>query len=227
MFRLIAYILTGIFLIFLLILYLLYLSAQRVPEFYKKSLGVDPEVQQVRNREMLHKVGDLNNAVQRVGEPWRAVFTAEDVNAYFAVELAKEGANFFPKEIIEPRLMFSDRQVDLACQVMRGTFSGTLHLSLGLTLPEPNRLVIRVKKAKLGKLPISKEIPVKFLENAFKEKSYRVQQGTEAGDPTITVLFDIEYDNKRSVLLDGITFQDGRVQISGTTEQSPNNGIDR
>ncbi|MDR2437889.1 MAG: hypothetical protein LBE12_00775 [Planctomycetaceae bacterium] len=219
-FRLIAYILTGIFLIFLLILYLLYLSAQRLPDFYKKSLAVDPEIQQLRNKEMLYKIGDLNNAIQKINEPWQAVFTADDLNAYFAVELTKEGSNLFPKEIVEPRLTFSDRQVDFACQVMRGTFSGTLHLSLGLTLPEPNRLVIRIKKSQLGKLPISKEVSAKFLMNALKEKSYQVQQGIEAGDPTITVVFNIKYDNKHFVLLDDIIFQDGSVHLSGTTEQS-------
>jgi hypothetical protein len=159
----------------------------------------------------------LNNAIQKIGESWQAVFTEDDLNAYFAVELTKEGANLLPKEIIEPRLTFSDRQIDFACQIQRGAFSGTLHLSLGLTLPEPNRFVIRIKNAKLGKLPISKEIPIKFLVKALEEKSYQVQQGTEAGDPTITVVFDIKYDNKRFVLLDGITFQDGSVHLSGTT----------
>ncbi|MDR1142147.1 MAG: hypothetical protein LBL62_10675, partial [Planctomycetaceae bacterium] len=91
-FRLIAYILTGIFLIFLLILYSLYLSAQRLPDFYKKSLAVDPAIQQLRNKETLHKIGDLNNAIQKIGESWQAVFTEDDLNAYFAVELTKEGA---------------------------------------------------------------------------------------------------------------------------------------
>ncbi|MDR0337589.1 MAG: hypothetical protein LBI18_10915 [Planctomycetaceae bacterium] len=220
LFRLIAYVLTGIFLIFLLILYSLYLSAQRLPDFYKKSLAVDPEIQQLRNKETLHKMGNLNNAFQKIGEPWQAVFTADDLNAYFAVELAKENANLFPKEIVEPRVTFSDRQVDLACQILRGAFSGTLHLSLGLTFPEPNRLVIRIKNARLGKLPISREIPTKFLVKAFEEKSYQVQQGTEAGDPTITVVFDLKYDNKRLILLDGITFQEDRVSLSGTTEQT-------
>jgi hypothetical protein len=218
-FRLIAYILTGIFLILLLILYSLYLSAQRLPDFYKKTLAVDDAIQQLRNNEMRHKIGNFNNALQKVGESWQAVFTAEDMNAYFAVELTKEGANLFPNEIIEPRLAFSDRQVDFACQITQGSFSGVLHLTLGLTLPEPNRLMIRIKNAKLGKLPISKEIPVKFLVQAFEKKSYQVQQGKESGDPVITVTLNMQYGKNCLVLLDGITFQDGIVHLSGTTEQ--------
>jgi hypothetical protein len=217
-FRLIAYILTGIFLILLLILYSLYLSAQRLPDFYKKSLAVDAEIQQLRNNEMRHKIGNFNNALQKVGEPWQAVFTAEDMNAYFAVELAKEGTNLVPNDIIEPRLAFSNRQVDIACQVTRGSFTGILHLTLGLTLPEPNRLMIRIKNAQLGKLPISKEIPVKFLVQAFEKKSYSVQQGTEAGDPVITVILNMPYGKNCLVLLEGITFQDGAVHLSGTTK---------
>ncbi|MDR0609215.1 MAG: hypothetical protein LBG58_03825 [Planctomycetaceae bacterium] len=217
-FRLIAYILTGIFLILLLILYLLYLSAQRLPDFYKKNLAVGEEIQQLRNKEMRYKIGHLNNAFQKVGESWQAFFTAEDLNAYFAVELAQEGANLFPNEITEPCLTFSDRQVDFACRITQGSFSGILHLTLGLTLPEPNRLMIRIKNAKLGRLPISKEIPVKFLVQAFEEKSYQVQQGKESGDPVITVILDMQYGKNCLVLLDGIIFQDGTVHLSGTTE---------
>ncbi|MDR0704525.1 MAG: hypothetical protein LBF88_06000, partial [Planctomycetaceae bacterium] len=159
--------------------------------------------------------------LQKVGEPWQAVFTAEDMNAYFAVELSKKGANFFPNEITQPRLAFSDRQVDFACQITQGSFSGILHFTLGLTLPEPNRLMIRIKNAKLGKLPISKEIPVKFLVQTL-EKKYQIQQGTEAGDPVITVILNMKYGKNCFVLLDGIIFQDGMVHLSGTTEL-PNN----
>ncbi|MDR0704796.1 MAG: hypothetical protein LBF88_07385, partial [Planctomycetaceae bacterium] len=61
-FRLIAYILTGIFLILLLILYLLYLSAQRLPDFYKKTLAVGDEIQLLRHSEMRYKIGGFNNA---------------------------------------------------------------------------------------------------------------------------------------------------------------------
>jgi hypothetical protein len=220
-FRFIAYILVGICLILLLILYLLYLSAQRLPDFYKKALAVDDTIQRLRNDEMRYKIGNFNNALQKVGESWQAVFTTEDMNAYFAVELAKEGANLLPDEITEPRLAFSERQVDFACQITQSSFSGILHLTLRLTLPEPNRLAIRIKNAKLGKLPISKEIPVKFLVQTLEKKSYSVQQGQEAGDPVITVLLNMQY-GKNLVFLDGITFQDGTVHLSGTTEQPSN-----
>jgi hypothetical protein len=218
-FRLIAYSLTGVLLILLLVLYSLYLSAQRLPDFYKKSLTVDRETLEHRNKMMLQKIGNLNNDLQKPGESWQTAFTADDLNAYFAVELTKEGANLFPKEIAEPRLAFSDRQADFACRIEQGSFSGVLHLTLGLAIPEPNRFLIRIKGAKLGKLPVSKEIPAAFLAEALEKKSYPVQRGTEGGDPTISVTINTHYGKDRLVLLDGIVFQNGAVQITGSTEK--------
>jgi hypothetical protein len=217
-FRLIAYLLLGIFLILLLVLYLLYFSAQRLPDFYRKTLAVDWETQEQRNKKMREKITALNNDLQKTGTPWQANFTADDLNAYVAVEQAKEGSHLFPKEIVEPRFAFSDRQADFACRVEQGTLSGILHLSLGLTLPEPNRFVIQVKSAKLGKLPISKEIPAKIIVETFEKESYPVEYGVKDGDPTITVTIDIKYKNNRLVLLDGVVLQNETIQLSGSTE---------
>jgi hypothetical protein len=219
-FRFISYVLLGVIFLFLLILYSLYLSAQRLPDFYKKSLTVDRDTQEFRNELMSQKIDRLNDDLQNTGSPWQTQFTSDDLNAYFAVELSqeKDGENLLPKEIYEPRLTFSDQQTEFACRIEHGSFSGILHLTLALTLPESNRLKIRILNAKLGKLPISKEIPLRYLVEALEKKSYSVQQGTEAGDPTVTITLDVKYASG-SVQLDHLIFQNGTIQLSGSTEE--------
>ncbi len=48
-----------IILIFLLIVYALYLSAQRLPDFYKEALAVSPELRQIQNEKMQDKIIDF------------------------------------------------------------------------------------------------------------------------------------------------------------------------
>lgn len=220
LFRLISYVLLGVLLLFLLIVYSLYLSAQRLPDFYKESLAVSPELRQVQNKRMREKIINLNNSVQNTGKPWSIQFSEDDLNAYFAVELAREGSNILPRDITEPRLTFSDRQLDFACRVEQGSLAGILHLMVGLEIPEPNRLSIRIKNARLGKLPISREIPAKMLAEALEKAGYKVRQSTTADDPVVSFMLDLKYGKDLKVNLESLSLVDGAVQISGETEKA-------
>lgn len=223
LFRLISYILLGILLIFLLIVYSLYLSAQRMPDFYKASLAVSEDRQRTLNDEMRHRIIDLNNAVEtsvsKEEKTWTAGFSAEELNAWFAVELPRDDSKILPPEIMEPRLAFSDRQLDFACRFEQESFVGILHLTLGLEVPEPNRLAIRIRNARLGTLPISRDIPARLLVDALEKKGYEVRQSSAAGDPVISFVLDLKHGKKRKIQLENLTIQDGAVRISGETEK--------
>lgn len=217
LFRMIAYGLLGILLILLLVVYALYLSAQSPPRFYRDSLEVPLDTQRLRSQELVRKVNRLNNSLQETEKPWEAVFTMDELNAYFAVEVAKDGSNLFPPEVQEPRITFSNRQADFACRLNQGSVSGVLHLSAGMALTEPNTLKLRLKNVRLGKLPISKSSPAKMLAEAFEKKGYTVTQSDEDGDPTLTVVLNLNYDKKRKIRLDELDFQNGSVRIAGET----------
>ena len=225
LFRLISYVLLGILLVFLLIVYSLYLSAQRMPGFYKENLAVSDDRQQIRNTEMRHKIVELNNAVQATSKTWTIDFSDNDLNGYCAVELTREGSDILPPEIAEPRLAFSDRQVDIACRVDQGNFAGILHLTLGIEVPEPNRISLRIKNARLGTLPISRDIPRKLIVEALEKKGYEVRQSDAAGDPVLSFTVEFKYGKDKKVNLESLSFADGTVRISGETERiKPDNG---
>lgn len=218
LFRLFAYVLLGICLILLLVLYALYLSAQKLPDFYRKSLSVPEESHLLQHERMRHKIGQLNNDLQRTEEKWEINVTDSDLNGFFAVESAKS-ENLFPPEIFSPRLSFSKRQIDFACRIEQGTVTGILHLSVQMTLPEPNRVMLRIKSAKLGRLPISKKLPARMLADALLKKEYDVQTDFDGDEPSITVTFDWKYAKKYSIELDALSVQDGVLQLSGSSKK--------
>ncbi len=218
-FRLISYSLLAVFLLLLLTLYALYLSAQRPPKFYRENLDVAADIQQTRNKEMLRKVRILNNEIQKTDAPWEGSFSNEELNGYLAVEVGKESSNLFPQEVKEPRLIVHDHQLDFACRLEQGQLTGILHLAIDVAIPEPNRLTLRLKKVAFGRLPISKERPTQLLLDALRKQGYEVAEGTMNGDPTLTIPLDLKYGKDKKIRLENVELLEGGLRISGTTTE--------
>ncbi len=219
LFRLISYSLLGILLLFLLVVYALYLSAQRKPAFYRDALATTPELRQIQYEKMKDKLFELNNALENTQKPWSLDVTAEDLNAYFAVELTKPGANILPREMAEPRIRFSDRQLDFACRVNQGNLTGVLHLTLGLEMPETNRLSLRIKNARLGKLPISRDKSADMLAGMLEKKGCEVRKSEVMGDPVLSITRDLKYGKDRRINLEKLELRAGVLNMSGETEK--------
>ena len=221
-YRSIAYSLLAVFLVLLLTLYALYLSAQRPPKFYRDNLDVAADIQQTRNREMLRKIRLLNNDIQRTDAPWKGSFSNGELNGYLAVELEKEASNLFPKEIKQPRLTVRDRRLDFACRIEEGPITGILHLAIDATMIEPNRLMLRLKHVSLGQLPMAKGRPKQLILGALRKQGYTATEGTMDGDPTFTIPLDLSYGKDKAIRLESIELLEGGLQISGTTTKRMN-----
>lgn len=220
LFRFIAYTLLGVLVIFLLILYSIYLSSQRSPDFYREALAVVEEIQVVQNKGMLDKVRVLNNDVQKTETPWQGSFTDDEINAYLAVECTKPGADLIPREVQSPRIAIAPGRIDLACRLEQGAFSGILHVAFSANLPEPNRLALRIREARFGKLPVSRTRSAKLLREFLEKNGYPVVESAEGGDPTLSFPLKLKYGKDKSIRLEEIVLRDGEILFSGTTEKN-------
>jgi hypothetical protein len=212
------YIFLGLLLILFLIFYLLYLSAQREPEFYREAKNVPIEVQQTRNAAVVDKIRTLNNDFQSRSKKWSGTFTAEEINAYLAVEAKKPGANLLPSDLDEPRIVFLSGAVGIACRVRQRGLSAVLNLSLGASMPEPNKLVFRMKSSQAGTLPLSKDYIAQIIADVLRRQWGNVTQGNEGGDPTFTIQLNIKNSAGRKVKVESFEIRPSVIQFSGTTE---------
>ncbi|MDR2171689.1 MAG: hypothetical protein LBP59_16215 [Planctomycetaceae bacterium] len=216
--KLLVYIFFGLFLILFLVFYLLYLSAQREPEFYREAKSVPLEVQQTRNTEVIDKIRILHNDFQRKGKNWTGVFTADEINAYLAVEATKSGANLLPPDLQEPRIAFRTGSVEIACRVKQRGLTAVLSLSLGASMPEPNKLVFKMRSSQAGSLPLSKDYIAQTIANVLRRKWGNVTQGAENGEPTFTIQLNIKNSAGRKVNVENFEIRTGAIQFSGTTD---------
>ncbi|MDR0392458.1 MAG: hypothetical protein LBH59_11160 [Planctomycetaceae bacterium] len=211
------YIFLSLLLVLFLVFYLLYLSAQREPEFYREAKNVPIEVQQTRNAVVIDKIRQLNNDFQSRNKNWSGTFTADEINAYLAVEATKTGANLLPPDLEEPRIAFLSGSVEIASKVRQNGFTAVLNISLGATMPEPDKLVFKMRSSQAGMLPLPQERIAGIIADALRRKWGNVTQGNDGGEPTFTIQLNIKNSTGKKVRIENFEIRTGVIQFSGTT----------
>jgi hypothetical protein len=217
--RLILFLGGGLFLLLLLVLFGLYRAYRYEPEFYRKTLDVEPAASEKASDQMIRRALDFENRVKREG-PWSATFTAEQINGWLAYDLPKNHPQLLPPELHEPCVAIEQNRIRIACRYEDGVKSSVLCLTVELYLPEPNVLAVRVIGATAGKIPL----PLRDLENKISE----VAQNTRCrldwkqidGTPVALVTFPRVGERGELVMkIKNVKIDDGVIQISGSTER--------
>jgi hypothetical protein len=217
--RLILFISGGIILLLVLVLLGLYRAYRYEPEFYRKTLAVEPAVSEKASEQLIRRALDFENRVKREG-PWSATFTAEQINGWLAYDLPKNHPQLLPPELHEPCIVIEPNRIQFACRYEKGVKSSVLCLTVELYLPEPNVLAVRVVGATAGKIPL----PLKDLENQISEAAQntrcRVDWKQIDGTPVALMTFPRVGERGDLVMkIKNVKIDDGLIQISGTTER--------
>ena len=87
--RLLSFVAIGLIVLVALVLLGVYLAVRHEPASYREAMEVKPAVLEKASDRMLQTIGALQSAATRRG-PWTAVITAEEINGWLAVDLAKK-----------------------------------------------------------------------------------------------------------------------------------------
>ncbi|HEY1065216.1 MAG TPA: hypothetical protein VGE52_03875, partial [Pirellulales bacterium] len=88
----------------------LYWASQQQPKFYQEALVVSPQKQREASDQLLAQAAALQSTARREGD-WEAVFTAEQINGWLAVDLVENHPDVLPKEVRSPRVAFKPQEV--------------------------------------------------------------------------------------------------------------------
>ncbi|MDR1924557.1 MAG: hypothetical protein LBQ66_09285 [Planctomycetaceae bacterium] len=216
--RLVIYGFAGLLLVFFLILYLLYLSAQKEPEFYRDAINVPEDVQKLRSAVVVDKIVELNNNFQSRSKSWSGEFTDDEINAYLAIEATKSGSKLLPSEVSNPRIAFAANSIMIASRIRQSGVSVVLNISFSATLPEPNKLIFKMRTSQLGSLPLSKEYVSNLAADVFRRQWGNVTPGTDGGEPTFTIQLNLKNSTGKKVNIEHVEIQEGVLRFAGTTE---------
>ncbi len=83
----------------------IYLSLTGAPAFYQAAVERDPAVSEEDSDHCLQQAAALASHLQSPGE-WQAIFSADQINGWLAVDLARNYSESLPPEITNPRIDF-------------------------------------------------------------------------------------------------------------------------
>ncbi len=119
-----------------------YTASQQVPEFYDVAVAVKPKDQAVERDAFVARAAALASDLQSDGH-WHSLFTADEINAWLALELAANYPDLLPVELRDPRISLSPGAATIGCRYRSGELETVVSITLDAYLQAPNVLRAR------------------------------------------------------------------------------------
>lgn len=215
--RLILLVLGGLAALIVLALLGLYAAARHEPAFYRKALEIEPAVLEKASGRMIQQSTALVSAVKKEGH-WEALFTAEQINGWLAVDMVKNHPRALPAGLHDPRVAIDSKQITVACRFERGGTHGVLTLTVEPYVPEPNMVALRIVKARAGLLPVPLNRVLKGLSQAARNMQLQLQWRQAGGDPV--AMLSLPPADHHPVQIESLRLGEGEIYVEGTTREA-------
>lgn len=207
-----------------------YQATRQEPKFYREALRIEPARQAEIGDQFEQEVLELRNDSRQMGT-WQAVFTAEQVNSWLAVDLPEKFPNALPPGVEHPRIAIDQGLVRVAVRFREGLMTTVLSFALEIGLAEePNTVAIRIGEVRAGKLPVPIGAWLEKAQERLKQTDLRVRWSQADGDPVALVQIpDRSPENPRqTVSLEAIKVEADAVSLTGLTvdvDEPPGNPL--
>jgi hypothetical protein len=199
-----------------LVLLGIYLAARHEPKFYDEAMHIDRAVLEKGSDRMLQQTTALANAVKKRGS-WEALFTAEQINGWLAVDLARNYPNTLPPMLHDPRVAIDAKRITVACRFDRDGFTSVLNLTVEPYVPEPNVVALRIVSARAGLLPVPLGQVLDRISEAARDLRVHLEWRRAGGDPVALFTLPPAADD-RSMRIETLRLGEGEIYVGGTTE---------
>ncbi|HUY89168.1 MAG TPA: hypothetical protein VMV10_10565 [Pirellulales bacterium] len=199
-----------------------YVAARRVPRFYQQALQAAPEIRERQSDELLENAAALASCVRKEGS-WRALFTADQINGWLAVDVAKNFPELFPQGVADPRVAIGPDRIAIACRYLDGPVETVLSLEGEAYVQEPNVLSIRILRARAGSLPAPLGGLLKGISNAADKAGMQLHWLQAEGDPVAVIRLQPPRDERNQLRqIETIELRDGEIYLAGRTTSASN-----
>ncbi|MEX0711886.1 MAG: hypothetical protein WD278_06025 [Pirellulales bacterium] len=194
-----------------------YWASRRVPDFYEAALEIGPAVQQSANDELLETATALASEARKEGS-WQALFTAEQINGWLAVDLARNYPDLLPKGLKEPRVNIRPDRVTMAGRYVDGAVETVMSLDVEVYMTGPNVLSLRLHNARAGAIPVPLGQILNGLARAAADAELELRWLQTEGDPVAVVSFLPPRDTDHIVYqLETLELREGEIYVAGRT----------
>jgi hypothetical protein len=166
-----------------------YHAAHTVPLRYQQVLAsADPQRQAAASTEMFNRSQRLLQQTKKPGGAWKAVFTAEQINGFLAVDLPKQLQGAVRQQVQDPRVVIEGDHVTLYCRVEHPNLSAVVSIEVEPFVPaERDTVGLRVVSVNAGSLPLPLGKVQALLAQAASQSSIPLRWSEEDGDPVALI----------------------------------------
>ncbi len=197
--------------------WILYQSAQRIPEFYQAALEVPAETLVAAGADFERNVAQLHNNTVDKGD-WKSVFTQEQINGWLQFEFAKKFPNALPQGISDPRVSIINDEIKLAFGVKAKNLSGIVVAAGDLfCTAQKNQIGIRIKSINAGLIPISIDRWANEIGSRLRERRIPFSWTEVEGDPVALITVPTSITDERELELKDISVENKKIVLIGET----------
>lgn len=197
----------------------LYWALKQEPEFYRRAVQLDRSVQKQASDQMLQQAAALRNDLEQ-RDDWSALFTAEQINGWLAVDLPENYPDALPESFRDPRVEIQPDRITLACRLDRGGTTSVVALTVDLYVTEPNVLALRIRGARAGLVPMPLTEILDSISEAARQMDLRLQWQQAHGDPVALISLATPPDREgRQVQIETLQLSEGEIYVAGTAAQ--------
>ena len=211
----------GLLLVIVVVLGGLYWAVQQEPDFYRQAVAVDPAAQKEASDQMLRRATALRSDVEKLG-PWEALFTAEQINGWLAVDLVQNHPDVLPESFHDPRTDIQPDGITVACRVERGGIEGVVTLTVEPYMAAPNVLGLRIRGVHAGLVPLPLAQVLDAISKAADQMNLRLEWQQADGDPVALIRIPPPADQGGKLIeIQTLKLGEGEIYLSGTTRRQP------
>jgi hypothetical protein len=195
----------------------IYWAAQHVPTFYAQALEQEPAQAREAKDELLENATALASEAQR-GGPWSALFTAEQLNGWLAVDLPENYPKLLPPEVRDPRVRLSPGLATIACRYQDGAVATVFSLKFELYLAEPNVVALKINSARAGAIPLPLAQVLDGVRQAAEDMQLHLRWARTDGDPVALISIPPTIGkHKVAYHLESLEIRDDALFLAGHT----------
>jgi len=196
-----------------------YWAVRQVPSWYRAATANDDrQAQHEASDAMEQRIADLVSGLETTGR-WEVVFTEAQVNGWLAYGLPTKHPDALPEGFTDPRVRIEPDGISGACRAERGAVSGVVSLVVDAYLAEPNVVAVRIRRARLGRLPWPLGKVLDGISQSACKAEVPLTWRQTAGDP-VAIVHIPEVQGNRRVRIEVVRLGDGKLHLAGVTKRA-------
>lgn len=194
------------------------------PTFYcGVNVAADSVQAEALARRMLSKASAIHAAARRSGA-WDVVITADEVNAWLAVDLPRNHGQLLPGGMTEPRVAFTPHHVHVGARVRSGPLSAVAWMDVEVRLRGVNQIGLALVDARIGAVPLPRAAILADVGRRLAALGLVTDLRRLDDRPLLVVSVPSTYDTAGGGRLDSLAVTAGELLLAGGASMNPSGG---